>query len=708
MKYSYHLILKLCFLIMLCSFELKADNSKGGVLSQENIDRLIRNKPVLRQAKIYDSIAGANANDNPDQALLFSNKAIELARQSSDDEFLGHAYTNRAKSYKQLSEYDKAIANLDTANSIFITTKNKGLLTSVNIDYGNVYYLKGDYSEALRYYIIGEKLAEEANDKALEGICLNNIGNIFRFQGNYDKAIDYYQKAYNLNRYIKDTVKTALALDNIGAVYNSKGEYEIALGYQLSALKMLEKSKNKRFLAEVLMNIGATSQDSKKYDAALNYFKRAIKLNEEIGSKFGMIGCMINMGNVFRSQKKYTEAIEILDRTMELAKEIGVKNYIKETALNLSQAYEEMNQPQKALEYYKMYSDLKDSIFNDESTSQINELSAKYEADKRQKEIELLTKDQDLKNTKLKQKDTINIALFIGIFLVVILMGLVFYRYQEKRKANNLLEEKNFAINEQKELVSEKNREITDSINYARRIQDAMLPSHKILNEYFKDNFIFYQPKDIISGDFYWALRKDDKLYLAAADCTGHGVPGALMSMIGITFLRQIINELNITDTAEILNRLHIMVLDALNEDINSRNSKDGMDLALLKIDLPNGNAQFTGAVRPLYIISKNGFEVVKGDRFSIGGIKTMEESYSSVEIELTSGKSFYMFSDGFADQFGQKNGKKFMVKKLQNLLMEVHQYPMSEQSQKVSEIFNDWKGTLEQTDDVLLLGIKV
>jgi serine phosphatase RsbU (regulator of sigma subunit) len=288
------------------------------------------------------------------------------------------------------------------------------------------------------------------------------------------------------------------------------------------------------------------------------------------------------------------------------------------------------------------------------------------------------------------------------------LLGLMLYRYKEKQKANTLLEEKNSAILEQKNIVSEKNKEITDSINYAKRIQDAMLPSHKILNEYFKENFVFYQPKDIISGDFYWATRKNDRVYIAAADCTGHGVPGALMSMIGISFLRQVINEMNVTDPAQVLNRLHDMVVQALNEDISVRDSKDGMDIALLMVDIGNRKAEFAGAVRPLYVADKNGLRVIKGDRFSIGGIKTMEESFTRIDIDLSSSTSFYMFSDGFADQFGQKSGKKYMIKRLQTLLSELNTIPMTEQQQKIASIFNDWKGTLEQTDDVLVVGLKV
>lgn len=665
------------------------------------MDRVLGLSNYLDQLKELDTLAAHFKNEDPSKALRYAKKAVEIAESYNVDSSIARAYTKRAKIYKQLTEYDKAEADLQVALKLYSKLDMKSWLSSVHTDIGILHYVKGSYDLALTEFLTSLKISEQIKDKSGQASLLNNIGNIYLLQENNDKAIVYYQKAYDLNEELGDKQRCALTLDNIGLCYLNKGDFDLAIMYQMGALKIVETLNNKQLLSETLMNVGALHQQLGKYPAALNYFERAYNISLEIDSKYSAAACLINIGDNYRLEGNFERALENTQKAYDISKEMGAKGNEQKAAFNMYEIYASKKDFQKALEFYKLYSEIKDSVFSDESKSQINELSAKYEADKRESEIDNLTKDK-------KTQKMVNIALYIGIGLVIIMLSLVYYRYREKRKANTLLEEKNIAINEQKELVTEKNKEITDSINYARKIQDAMLPSQKVLNEYFKDNFIFYQPKDIISGDFYWALRKEDKLFVAAADCTGHGVPGALMSMIGVTFLRQIVNEMNITDTAQILNKLHELVLNALNEDVSTRNSKDGMDIALLKIDLLNKKAQFTGAVRPLYIASKSGFEVIKGERFSIGGIKAMDESFSSIEIDLKGGKSFYMFSDGYADQFGQASGKKFMVKKLQELLEKNSTLPMSEQHQNISGAFNNWKGTLEQTDDVLVVGIRV
>jgi serine phosphatase RsbU (regulator of sigma subunit) len=697
----------LLFMVSTLRIQAEEGKPKRQQPSAVELAKLMKGKTPEQQIFSYDSLSGLYINNDAAFALKCSNKALELAGDK-ENKVVGHSLSNRAKALKQLSEYDKALADIDRAYAIYLKLNDKPWMVSLLIDYGNLFYMTGDYDKSLTNYLKAMKLSEEIEDVKTEAMCVNNIGNIYFYQQKFDKAIEFYQKAYSMNKKLNDSMKVALSLDNIGLVYIEKEEYDMALLYQVSALNVVERLDDKKFLAEVLMNLGVVNQEMKKYPAALKYFERAAKIYEEVGSRFGLAGCLVNVGDNYRLQKRFNESTVALNQAMEIFENIGAKNGVKEAAETLSQTYEDMGQPDKALKYYKIFSRLKDSIFTVQTAGQIDELSAKYETAKKQKEIELLTKENDLSDIRLKQKDTLAFSLFIGIALALSVMGLVFYRYQEKRKANVLLAEKNIAIHEQKELVDEKNKEITDSINYARRIQDAMLPSKRILDEYFKENFIFYQPKDIISGDFYWALRKDDQLYVAAADCTGHGVPGALMSMIGVTFLRQIINEMNITDTAEILNKLHLMVVAALNEDVSKRDSKDGMDVSLLKIDIVNKKAQFSGAVRPLYILGKDGLEIIKGDRFSIGGIKTMEETFSSTSIDLNGGRSFYLFSDGFPDQFGQESGKKFMIKRLQKTIEESHKLPMDEQHKQFSDVFNKWKGTLDQTDDVLLIGIRV
>lgn len=669
--------------------------------SKNELELLLANKDYKQQLMFLDSLAYRFKNENPNMSLVYAKREFEIATDNEDQKSIAHSLNTRAKVYRQLADYKNGEADLNKALAIYTALNDKSWMSSVYTDLGNLNYVTGMHDLAISYYLKSLAISEELNDKASQANVFNNIANIYLFQEKNDKAISYYKKAYEMNTELGDKKRAALTLDNIGLVYLNKKQFDTALQYQARALEIVEQLDDKQFLLETLMNAGALYQEMKRYDEALSYFMKAYDLSVQIDSKYSASGCLLNIGEAYKLKGDYKLALEKTLEAYSIAKETGAKLNLQKAAINLSDIYFEIKEFENSLMYYRIYSETKDSIFNQESSNKINELSAKYEADKRQNEIELLTKDNELNRT-------ISMSLFVGIGLVVVVLFLVLYRYQEKRKANILLEDKNIAINVQKELVIEKNKEITDSINYARKIQDAMLPSKKILDEYFRDNFIFYQPKDIISGDFYWALRKDDKLYVAAADCTGHGVPGALMSMIGVTFLRQIINELNVSDTSEILNRLHSLVLNTLNEDISTRNSKDGMDVALLKIDLVNKKAQFSGAVRPLYVSSKKGFEIIKGDRYSIGGIKSMEETFTSVEIDLTGGKSFYMFSDGYADQFGQQTGKKFMVKNLQNLLAEVSTLPMDEQLNRISKVFADWKGSLEQTDDVLLVGIKV
>jgi serine phosphatase RsbU (regulator of sigma subunit) len=675
-------------------------------MTDSELQTFVKGKSSVRRAALYDSISASFLNNDPSYSLSCSNKAIEILEDEDAGITLAKALSNRAKAYRNLSEYDKAITDLDRAYAIFLKANDKSWITSIHLDYGNLFYMSGSYEKAAESYIKALKLSEEQKDPNTQALCENNIGNIYLIQQKFDQAVQRYQNGYKFYKLSGDTARAALTLDNIGIAYINMGQFDMAMLYQVSALQTLEsikdpKKKDLKSQAEMTMNLGVTNLEMKKYDQALKYFDKAYKTYEKVGSKWGLAGCLVNIGETYRRQKKYPEAIEALSKSLAIADTTGGLAAARDAVSNLSVLYEDIGDNKKALEYYKKYTMYKDSLLSEESSNQINELSARYEAEKKEKEIELLTKDKDLSDVKFK-------SFAAGFALILILLALLGYRFKEKQKANTLLKEKNISINEQKELITIKNKEITDSINYAKRIQDAMLPSRKILNEYFRDNFVFYQPKDIISGDFYWATRKNDQLFIAAADCTGHGVPGALMSMIGISFLRQIINEMNITEPAQVLNKLHEMVVNALNEDVTVRDSKDGMDIAILRVDISKKKAVFAGAVRPLYVANKNGFSVIKGDRFSIGGVKEMTETFVQTDIDLSTATSFYLFSDGFPDQFGEQTEKKFMVKNFQKFLSEIYLLPMDKQQELTSQLFSSWKGKLEQTDDVMVIGLKV
>jgi serine phosphatase RsbU (regulator of sigma subunit)/sugar lactone lactonase YvrE len=260
--------------------------------------------------------------------------------------------------------------------------------------------------------------------------------------------------------------------------------------------------------------------------------------------------------------------------------------------------------------------------------------------------------------------------------------------------------------------LAEKNRDITSSIEYARKIQDAILPPLKDIFHAFPESFVLYKPRDIVSGDFYWFHEKGNKKVIAVVDCTGHGVPGAFMSMIGHNLLNQIVIENGITEAAEVLNQLHKGVQAALKQGQAGVESKDGMDVSLCVFDTQKREVQYAGAYRTLYILNENvpgAIQKVNGDKFPIGGSHFgLDRSFSQQTISFRRGDMFYMFTDGFADQFGGEKGKKFMVKSFAAMLNDLWQYPMTEQREKLEEAFNNWKGSNEQVDDVLVIGIKV
>jgi serine phosphatase RsbU (regulator of sigma subunit) len=337
------------------------------------------------------------------------------------------------------------------------------------------------------------------------------------------------------------------------------------------------------------------------------------------------------------------------------------------------------------------------------------DLGSKLEDEKKQREIEKLKSDRevsklnmDLKNQELDEQQQTIIWFIVGLLACSIL---IFFTI----RSNMLRKKTNIELQSQKQIIETKNKEITDSINYAKRIQQAILPPTDIIHAAFKDSFVLYQPKDVVSGDFYGFFKKEDHIIIAAADCTGHGVPGAFMSMIGNEQLSKIIIEKGITKPSDILNELHSGVRKALKQDNVSGESRDGMDIALCKIYLNEKKLEYAGANRPLWIIRNKELIETKADKQPIGGLETdNRKPFTNHEIKLEENDCIYLFTDGYADQFGGDKGKKLMVKNFERHLIELHSESMEKQQALIYEKFSGWKGDHEQVDDVLVIGIKV
>ncbi len=318
-------------------------------------------------------------------------------------------------------------------------------------------------------------------------------------------------------------------------------------------------------------------------------------------------------------------------------------------------------------------------------------------------------------------KITVNISFWrsrmaYGLYAILIVALIFFYlrnRTKNLRKTNRLLKEREYAmvkVENQKEELMLKNKSITDSINYAKRLQEAIMPSIAHFKKLLPDSFLLYMPKDIVSGDFYWINETKNKLFVAVVDCTGHGVPGAFMSIIGVELLRNITNIQGVNDAAEILNRLNLGVIQTFSKDFidDSALVKDGMDVAFCVIDKENNILQYAGAFSNLYLIRDNKIIEIKGDRYSVGiGNIDEKQHYSSHFIPIQPDDMIYIFTDGYVDQFGGPDNKKYKFRRFRHLLLNIHKYPLETQQQYIEDSILEWKGDNDQVDDILIIGIK-
>jgi len=660
--------------------------------TDSELTALLKRKSLAEQSKILDSLAVKFRTTSIQQATSYSLKACELAKEAEENELLGINLISLGKCYRQTGNYDKAIEVFK--KSLVLLQEVKSVLSSeAALQIGTAYYYKGSYNAAIENYFVALAISEKFNNKEGEGRTLANIGNIYYVTSKLDSALMYYEKSYSIYQSMNDSLHTALIIDNMANVYGAKGENEKSLKYHRKALAIFEKT-DKGAYCEGLNTMGSFFAETKNYDSAAFYFHKSLVFAQEINDNFTVAVSNLNLADLMLLTQKYKEALYFAEKSLNISKANGISAIMKETYKKLYEINLKLGKSKEAYVYYKSFSELKDSLLTEENLRQMDEISLKYDTDKKDSEIDLLLKD--------KGKKQLLIYVFTGgVFLMLVFGVIIFTSNKKKKKSNRLLSEQN-------QIIIHKNKDITDSISYAKRIQEAMLPSDQVFENAFSEWFIIYRPKDIVSGDFYWSFKRGDDVFIAVADCTGHGVPGALMSLVGINFYNQTIIGQKISETHSVLNELHKKNLTSLNSDMKNRDSKDGMDTALIKLSSKSNQLQFSGAVRPLYYFQKGELKIIKGERYSIGGVKDLKTSFLSQSVQLERNDSVYLFSDGYADQFGGPHTKKFMVKRFQELLVSIHSKTLQEQKLIIEQEFDKWKGDNEQVDDVLVIGFKI
>jgi tetratricopeptide (TPR) repeat protein len=650
--------------------------------------------------------------------------------------------------------YDKAIPNYEAGLKVAAELKLKSNVISFDNSIGNCYLEQGLYQDAINHYKEGMARAEKNNDSRSIALLYGNIGNVYMSQGNYTEGLKHYLSALKIADANNFEDEKAQDYGAIAGVYFYQNQYELSLSYYKKAIEMYTKLDRKTELGPLHTNLGVLHRQLGKPELALEDYKTAISLCAETGDKKGGTDAYMHLGILYTSMKQYNKALENLNHSMATELEMhdepgltasynalgdvyaGLKKYTeaidffrKSIAISdrtkdlqsaqasytgLANVYSDMKNFELAYTNYSKATALKDTLINTDNNKQMTQMNILYQSEKKDKEIQLLNKDKTLKETEIKQqkaesdKRQLQRNAFIVGFILTGLSALFILRgYKQKQKANEI-------IARQKLEVEEKNKDITDSINYAKRIQDAILPEHEMRKKMFPDSFLLFKPKDIVSGDFYWMSEKNGKKILAVADCTGHGVPGAFMSMIGNAFLNEIVNERGITRPSEILDQLREMIISSLKQ--GEGENKDGMDIVLVAFDTALKTLEFAGANNPLWIIRKDAADPslkpvlleIKGDKQPVGFHKGESLSFTNHTVNLHASDFIYLFSDGFADQFGGPKGKKFKYKQLSELLQGHYTQSCEEQQKTLSNTLTNWKGNLEQVDDILLIGIRI
>lgn len=581
------------------------------------------------------------------------------------------------------------------------------IATSLN-HLGVIFWIKGEYDKAIENTLSGLEIFEKLGMEKDVSDSYTNLSLIYSMTKNYTKATNYALKSIKIREKLKDENLIASAYQNLGCVYYQAGFKDKATESFIKASYYQEKTLDKEGLSGTYNNIAVIFQEQKQHILALKYYEKALEIYNTGNNKLGLSNTYSNMAQLYILTKKFPKAKIYLDKAMLLANELQSKKSFEGLYFAYSDWHIAQKEYQKGFEYFKLASAIKDSLSDAERNKQSADAQAKFDSNEKDKEIQLLNKDKALQEIEIgrqtaeseKQQAQRNVFI-LGFVMLLALVIFVYRGYREKKKDNIIIES-------QKALVEEKNKDITDSINYAKRIQEAILPTLELKNKLFPSSLVLFEPRDIVSGDFFWFAEKKGKKIIAAVDCTGHGVPGAFMSMIGTAFLNEIVNGKDITKPSKILDNLRERIIVSLKQNGIEGENRDGMDISLLCFDENNSTVEFAGANNPLWIISNGKLIEIKGNKQPIGFYEGPLTPFTQHTIELNKGDTLFLLTDGYADQFGGSNGKKFKYKQLQNYLISEQHHTMPELEEKLKKKFHEWKGDLEQVDDVLLIGIRV
>jgi serine phosphatase RsbU (regulator of sigma subunit)/tetratricopeptide (TPR) repeat protein len=680
------------------------------------------------------------------QGIKFSEK---LENSEKKWEIQGNIYRNIGFKYRDVENYSKSIDNQFLALKCYEKVNDLDMVLETYSTLAVIYGRAKDNTNSLKYarksisypskfeyakklnvvgnsFLNAEKLdtamlyfknalkydIEAANDKGIT-INLNQIGIVYNRLNQLDSAYVYLFKSLELEKKINDQLGIGYTYRDLGNLELKKGNYEKAIEYLKTSLEIFKRKKKLGGYSSILKLISESYESIGNTNEALRYYKQAKKLDDSLINTSTIREVAIKEATFNYTKDQELSALKLKDKSVAIEL-LNKKNELQQLILRKNEL--ENIEKNKSIQLLSQQDSLKSfTIRQSKAILKQNEIEAKIKS----QELDALNKENKAKEAialvESRRQKNIIWSIIMGLLLLTTFLIFMVQRFKISQKQNRIIEkqktdvdEKNILLQNQRNHIEEKHREIKDSINYAERIQRSFLASKELLDDNLKEYFVFFQPKDVVSGDFYWASKLNNGNFaLVIADSTGHGVPGAIMSILNITSLEKAIENLNKPD--EILNHTRKTIIERLKKDGSEHGGKDGMDCSLIVFDNKNKQLFISASNNPVLIVKENGEIIeIKPDKMPVGKHDKDNNPFTLKTIDVTEGDVIFALTDGFPDQFGGDVGKKFMIKNLKNLLLTNSHLPMSEQKQLLKSIFEKWVGNLEQVDDVTIFGIRL
>ncbi|MBA4239599.1 MAG: hypothetical protein C0448_02645 [Sphingobacteriaceae bacterium] len=699
------------------------------------LDSLIHLSKSLKdtaKANVYEEICKSAFNVDPKISLEYANKLIQIASTGSTQRYEVRGYEVIGIYHFINSQLDSSLFYFEKAKDIAHQNKLYQKEARLYFRMSFVYVAKNNSEKSIKSILKAIEIEESLPAKTFLSEYKNKLGGIFLEKKDYANALKYCNEALEDDKYT-EVKAIGYIYQNLGFIAKETRDFQKSLQYFRESNVHLIKRMEYRAVAGnynmLYLNFTALNQ----FDSANYYNHLFYKYAKITSTPFNIFAAQLNSSVLnlmyfknYKLSKLYLDSVSFDTLTMQMPEyRLG---FLEQTFL-----YEiARGDLMKGYKYYNLFISLKDSLFSNENLSIAQNLNVQYETEKRELQIKNQSFEIEAQEKQNKQK---NLIILFGTLALVgtgFFAAMAFINFKKAKKANVIIENqkmevelKNEEITHQKELVEEKQKEIIDSINYAKRIQQAVLTGEDVWKKVSKEHFILFKPKDIVSGDFYWAYNTpNNRSIFALADCTGHGVPGGFMSMLGNSFLNEIVVENKIFKADEILNKLRAKIINAL-EQKGGTQQKDGMDISLCVWNKIDNTLEFAGANNPLWLLKNSASSSVtlsgvegqvenrelqeyKADKMPIGTYLENVVPFSSVTIQLQKGDIIFLSTDGYADQFGGPKGKKYKYKPLMDTLIKNSNLSMEEQKAALEIAFNDWKHHHDQVDDVAVIGIRV